>query len=224
MCFQGLWRIGEEGSETQARDEESGQQNVERNDWRPPRSLHSDIFNNKHLLGKVSAALGQGDVGFGDFRCVDPHTGSRDGDPQNPHGFRLLCNLAFCFIFVVPLETTHIPSGGASCQLRAGQLLTPLPALFLWLWCFPHHSHLFPLLSQPHLPPHGHTRLHHQLYHFGCQAAMQLLPPLQERVREILVFSGQDRRTYGCQTQEPAVLVICICSRVLYDVKISFLP
>lgn len=32
MCFQGLWRIGEEGSETQARDEESGQQNVERND------------------------------------------------------------------------------------------------------------------------------------------------------------------------------------------------
>lgn len=168
-------------------------------------SLHPGIFNNKHLLGKVSKALGERDAGFGDFGGVIP---GGDGDPQTRHGLRLLCSFGLCFLHSWP-ERWPAPDTSASLVLVTVMLPTPSP----------HHPTAG---TAPSLFPHRHQ----QLDHSGSWKSLwkRKVSPLKESMWQILVFSGQDRRTDGCQTQEPALLVRCICSRALYDVKITLLP
>lgn len=80
-------------------------------------SLHPGIFNNKHLVGQVSKALGERDAGFGDFGIP-----RGDGDSQTRHGLRLLCSFGLYFLH-------SAPDTSASFVLVTVVLPTPSPPL-----------------------------------------------------------------------------------------------
>lgn len=145
--------------------------------------------------------------------CGSPRSSRGDGDPQTRRGFRLLCNFWPCFLHHLCSE--HIFQI-CSCDCGA--------------------SHTFPTSSHCcHSPITLPMGTHIGTNSWSTLGASQLcsswkslwkreVSPLKESMWEILVFAGQDRKTDGCRSQEPAVLVRCICTGVLYDVKLTLLP
>lgn len=199
---------------------------MERIDLRPPQSLHPQVFLtiNTCWARQRKSQCSPGTRGC-DFGCVDPHTGSRgDGDPQTPHGCTIF-DLALLNHFCWPIGDN------------------PHPIRVCWLpaenWPAPHTSpSLAPMtvMLPKQFPPlpnccHGPITLltGTGICTTGCSTfgASQLCSschPCRSLCGKSSFFHGKTEGQMAAKPKSQQCSLIYICSRVLYDVKITLLP